>query len=191
MFQPAYSVRLEWRPGGPGPAPGPPRRDLRHLPSDKFAEPVVLGRRAAGTAGRKRVWGKALHAVASTPPGQRVSRHRGSRIQLEAQQRTRALSQLSVLGGAQAYSQSPACNPVRRHLLAGPNSAPLLRAVREQEGTRRKCELNPPGKAFSFLFFFFFSFFYCLFIFERQRDRARAGEGQREGGTESEAGSGL
>ena len=30
-----------------------------------------------------------------------------------------------------------------------------------------------------------------MFIFKRERDRARAGEGQREGDTESEAGSRL
>ena len=38
---------------------------------------------------------------------------------------------------------------------------------------------------------FFLIFFNVLFIFETGRDRARTGEGQREGDTESEAGSRL
>ena len=43
------------------------------------------------------------------------------------------------------------------------------------------------------LYIFFLKFFKCLFIFETERDRAWTGEGQREreGDTESEAGSRL
>ena len=42
-----------------------------------------------------------------------------------------------------------------------------------------------------FVFFFLIFFLTFLFIFETERDRAWTGEGQREGDTESEAGSRL
>ena len=50
---------------------------------------------------------------------------------------------------------------------------------------------------FPFLFFFppsvffFFFFFFSIFIFERERKSASGGEAEREGGTESKAGSRL